>query len=377
VNDIRIETVETKKALKKFIKFPWKVYQNDANWVPPLIMEVKDKLDRKRNPFFEHAEMSLFLAYKEGHIAGRIAAIIDANHNSRHKEKIVFFGMFECFDDSDVSKALLNSATAWGRERGMNVLRGPVNLSLNDECALLIEGFDSPPSIMMPYNPPYYMDLLERYGLSKARDLYAFQMKKGYIAKGKIRSVIDRIKDKTSLTLREVDLKHIIRETQSIAYIYNEAWKHNWGFVPWTQPEMDHTAKNLKQFADPHLILFAEDKGRPVGFAFALPNYNEIFKKMKGKLFPFGILIFLLQRKKVKGMRVLVFGILDQYRNTGISYLLYKRLEENAIREGYQWCETSWQLEDNEAVNRFTESLGGKIYKKYRIYEKTITEQPL
>ena len=372
MSDICIETVNTKKALKAFIVFPWKIYKDDPNWVPPLLMEVRDKLNRKKNPFFEHADMELFLAYKNGKLAGRIAAVIDENHNNTHHERIIFFGMFECIDDFEVAKNLLDHVKAWGIERGMTVLRGPVNLSMNDECAFLIEGFDSPPTIMMPYNPPYYLNLMDKYGMVKAKDLFAFLVKKGLLAKEKVRSVIRRIEDRTSVTLRNVDLKNITKETESIAYIYNEAWKDNWGFVARTKTEIDHMAKNLKRFADPGLIVIAEDKGRPVGFGFGLPNYNEIFKKMNGRLFPFGIIRFLLLKKKIKGVRALVFGVLKEYRNTGISYLIYSNMEKHGLEAGYEWFEPSWQLEDNEAVLYFSKSLGGNIYKKYRIYEKPL-----
>jgi hypothetical protein len=171
VNTVRIEKVTTKKDLNAFIKFPWKVYKGDPNWVPPLIIDVKEKLNRKKNPFFEHSEMELFLAYKNGKITGRIAAIVDFNHNEFHNEKVVFFGMYESFDDLETTRALLDTAAAWGLERGMDTLRGPMNLSMNDECAFLLEGFDSPPMIMMTYNPCYYLELMEKSGLGKAKDL--------------------------------------------------------------------------------------------------------------------------------------------------------------------------------------------------------------
>jgi len=373
MSNIQIKTVKTKKEKRAFIKFPWKIYKDDPYWVPPLLMEVRDKLDKKRNPFFEHAETELFLAYKNGELVGRIAATIDDNHNQTHDEKIVFFGMFECIEDFSVAESLLDHAKDWGIERGMTILRGPANLSLNDECAFLVEGFDSPPTIMMPYNPPYYLNMMDQYGMAKAKDLLASLMKKGYTAQGKVQAIIKRIEGKTSVTLRDVDLKNIHKETGSIAHIYNEAWKDNWGFVAWTQKEMDHMAKNLKQFADPGLIVFAIDKGRPIGFGFGLPNYNEIFKTMNGRLFPFGIIKFLLNKKKVKGTRALVFGILKEYRNSGISYLIYSRMEKHALEAGYEWCETSWQLEDNETVLHFSKSLGGEVYKRYRIYEKDLS----
>lgn len=374
VSTVRIEKVATKRDLKAFIKFPWKVYRGDPNWVPPLIMDVKEKLDRKKNPFFEHAEMELFLAYKDEKITGRIAAIIDGNHNEFHEEKVVFFGMYESYDDLETAQALLDKVAAWGLERGMETLRGPMNLSMNDECALLLEGFDSPPMIMMTYNPRYYLDLMEKCGLTKAKDLYAFYMSATEDMVKKIQAIVNEIKKKSSISLRAVNMKKLDEDVEKIKYVYNNGWEKNWGFVPWTEKEMDHMAKKLKTFADPDIVIIAEDKDRPVGFAFALPNYNEVLIKLNGRLTPLAILKFLIYKRKIESIRAVVFGIVKEYRQTGLSYLLYSEFEKNVKRKGYKWGETSWQLEDNEAINRFVGSIGGEVYKKYRIFEKRISD---
>jgi GNAT superfamily N-acetyltransferase len=370
VSDIRIKRVDTRKDRKNFIFFPWKVYNDDPNWVPPLLIDFKEKINKKKNPFFEHAEMELFLAYRDDKITGRIAAIIDENHNNFHEERVVFFGLYESFDDLDTAEALLNTVSDWGKERGMDILRGPMNLSMNDECAFLLEGFDSPPVVMMSYNPRYYLELMERCGLVKAKDLYAFFMTKDHEAAEKVNQVVEKIRKTSQITLRKVNLKKIEEEAERIKYIYNNAWERNWGFVPWTEKEMDHMAKKLKTVADPALIILAEHKGKPIGFTFGFPNYNEVIKKIGGRLTPWGIVRFLYYRKKIKGIRAIVFGVIKEYRQTGVSYLLYSELEKNTLSEGYEWCETSWQLEDNEAINRFVASLGGKVYKKYRIFER-------
>jgi len=372
MSDIRIKKVETSKERNTFIRFPWKIYKDDPNWVPPLIADIKERINKEKHPFFDHADMDLFLAFDGDDIKGRVAAILDENHNTRHNEKVVFFGFYESYNDGDITRALLDKVCEWGEERGMNVLRGPVNTSLNDECAFLLEGFDSPPVFMMPYNPPYYLDLMEAYGMSKIRDLYAFLMEKNEEADKKLETIVKRIESQTNIKLRTVDLKRVDEEAEKIKYIYNHGWENNWGFVPWTDKEMEDMAKKLKQIADPDIIALAEEKGKPVGFGFALPNYNEVLKKMNGRLFPFGFIKFLLNRKKIKGIRVLVFGILREYRMTGLSYLLYSRIYKNALKKGYKWAETSWQLEDNEAVNNFVMSIGGRVYKKYRIYQKNI-----
>lgn len=370
--DIHIEEVKTKKDLKKFIYFPWKVYKNNPNWVPPLIKDLKERLDKKKNPFFEHADMELFLAYRDNEVVGRIAAILDENHNKVHNEKIVFFGLYESFNDFETAKSLLDKVAAWGRGKGMEVLRGPMNLSMNDECAFLLEGFDSPPVIMMTYNPPYYLDLMEKCRLVKAKDLYAFYMRKDHKAAEKVKAVVKRAREEINVNIRTINMKNLDEEVRKIQFIYNNAWEKNWGFVPWTENEMSYMVKKLKKIADPSLVILAEDKDKPVGFAFGLPNYNEVIIRMNGRLTPLGIIKFFIYRKKIKGMRGVVFGILKEYRLTGLSYLLFSELEKNAKAQGYEWGETSWQLEDNVAINRFVDSLGGKIYKKYRILEKRI-----
>ncbi len=370
---LEVQPVSNKKELKEFILFPWKIYRGDPNWVPPLIMDMKEKLDRKKHPFFEHASMELFLARDGREVVGRVAAVCDDLHNQVHQEKIVFFGLFESINDEAVARSLLEAAANWGRERGMKVLRGPMNLSMNDECGLLIEGFDSPPVIMMPYNPRYYVDLMEKCGLEKAKDLYAFYLTRDHEVAAKVKMIVERVQKEMKVRLRLVDMRHLEEEARKIQAIYNEAWSRNWGFVPWTENEMKHMVKRLKQFADPHLVIFAEDQsGRPVGFAFGLPNYNEVLKKLNGRLTPWGIVQFLWLRRRIKGMRAVVFGVVRDYQHTGLSYLLYSELEKNALRRGYEWGEMSWELEDNEPILRFSESIGGKIYKKYRIYQKAI-----
>lgn len=372
MSHIRVKKVGTRKDLKNFIRFPWKVYRDDPNWVPPLIRDVKEKLDIKKNPFFEHADRELFLAYKGDEITGRIVGIIDRNHNAFHNEKVVFYGMYESLNEVDTASALLGAVAAWGNERGMDTLRGTVSLSLNDECGFLVEGFDSPPAVMMPYNPLYYLELMEKNGQVKAKDLYAFLMTRDHATAEKVRLIVEKIKTMTTVTCRPINLKNWEEEAEKIKFVYNSAWEKNWGFVPWTENEMKHMVKSLKSLADPDLVVLAEDKGRPVGFCFGLPNYNEVLAKMNGRLFPFGFLKFLLGRKKIKGMRMLVFGVLKEYRAAGISYLLATEVEKQGIQKGFEWADLSWTLEDNDAVNKFAASLGGKVYKKYRFYEKKI-----
>jgi GNAT superfamily N-acetyltransferase len=373
MDGIEIRKVETKGDLRRFIRFPWRVYKGDKNWVPPLLLDMKDRLNRAKHPFFEHAEADYFLARRGPDIVGRIAAIIDRNHNQAHQEKTAFFGLYECFDDLEAARALIDTAAAWSAERGMNKLRGPVNLSMNDECAFLIEGFDAPPVVMMSYNPRYYLDHMDKCGLAKAKDLYAFLKGRARSLSPKAEEFLERLRKSDQFSFRTVTKARLQQDALNIAAIYNVGWQKNWGFVPWTDSEMKHMAKNLAQFADLDLVFFAEHKGRTVGFASALPDFNQVFIKMNGRLFPFGILKFLVGRRKITGVRAIVFGVVPEFMHTGLAYLLYDEFEKAIIAKGYQWCELSWQLEDNDAINRFAASIGANLYRKYRIYEKQIT----
>lgn len=372
MDSIRVDCVYSRRDFKEFLRFPWKVYRGDPKWVPPLLQDMKEKLDPKRNPFFEHAEMDLFLARRGGRTVGRVAAILDRNHNAFHNETIAFFGLYESLDDPEAAAALLDAAAAWGKERGMTVLRGPMSLSMNDECAFLAEGFDAPPAFMMPYNPEYYLGLMTGSGLAKAKDLYAFIMSRDHTTAQKVAVFVEKARQTIPVTMRTLDPKNIDGEAAKIVSVYNSGWQKNWGFVPWTEAEMRHVIAKMKSLADLDLVILAEVEGRPVGFAFGLPDYNEVLRKMNGRIFPFGWLVFLLNRRRIKGMRALVFGLVPEYQHTGLAYLLYAELERNGIRNGYVRGELSWQLEDNDAVNRFAASIGAELYKRYRIYERPI-----
>lgn len=372
MNGLQIKKVRTKRELADFIRFPWAIYAGNPHWVPPLIADMKQKLDRRRHPFFEHGEADFFLAARDGELVGRVAAIVDRAHNEHHRDRMGFFGLFECRDDLEAARALLDTAASWIRDRGMDTLRGPMNLSMNDECAFLLEGFDSPPVVMMPYNPPYYIELMEKCGMSKARDLFAFRMDRGHGTSQKVQAAMSKIPDPDRFRFRTFDRSRLYEDALTIARIYNSGWRNNWGFVPWTDAEIKHMARNLVRFADPDVVLFVEQEGRPLGFAFGLPNLNEALAKINGRLFPFGFLKLLAARKKIKGVRAVVFGVVPEVMHTGLAYLLYDRFEKALLAKGFEWGELSWQLEDNEAINRFAASIGAGIYKKYRIYEKKI-----
>jgi len=364
-----IRPVTNKTDLKKFIRLPWKIYKDHPHWVPPLIRDVKFKLNREKHPFFEHARMELFVAENGNEIVGRIAAVVNERYNEFHHEKLGFFGMFECVDDLETARLLYTAAEDWCRKEGMDRILGPVNLSMNDECGFLLEGFDLDPAIMMPYTPEYYLKLSEECGYIKAKDLYGYLKGEVGVVE-RIAKLVERVKSKEDVVVRPMDMKNFSKEVEIIKDIYNAAWEVNWGFVPMTPAEMDLMAKELKPIAEPELVLFAEVKGEPVGVAITLPDLNFVLKKLNGKLGPVQLLKFFYYKRKIKGLRSVIFGLKKEYRRTGINVVLYYETEVRGARIGYEWCEMSWNLEDNEMINRFDEAVGGKLYKKYRLYEK-------
>jgi hypothetical protein len=368
LSDIRVRPVASPVEMLQFIDFPWKIYKGDKNWVPPLKAQTIKLLDKSRNPVWEHAERELFMAWQDGMPAGRIVAIVNQNHNRTHKDKAGFFGFFECINDSDISKALFDAAKKWVGERGMTVLRGPVNPTMNDEIGFLLEGFGSPPVIMMPYTPEYYLDLAGKYGMRKAKDLYAFFKD----SSTGIPVRVERIKRKTRVEIRSLDKKNFRRDVEIIKGIYNKAWEKNWGNVPMTEKEMDILATTLRNVCEPELVKFAFVKGTAVGVSIVLPNLNELFKKFNGSLNLFNRIRFLAGRGKIKGIRAMVFGFIEGFRQTGLPLVLYFETERSGRKLGYQWVEISWNLEDNDLINKFAVMIGARIYKKYRIYETPV-----
>ncbi len=376
MSSIEIKKVESKKELKQFIKMQWNIYQNDPNWVPPLIMDRMDLLNKEKNPFYQHAEMDLFLAYKGGEIVGRIAAITNENHNKFHEDNSGFFGFFESIDDQEVAKQLLDTVKSWLKEKGKDGIMGPVNPSSNDEAGLLVDGFGSPPFVLMCHNPPYYQKLIENNGLTKAKDLWAWFID-SETANANIPEKMYRVAEKTQkkygLTIRNINFKNFKSEVKNLKEIYNNAWSKNWGFVPMTDAEFDHMAKDLKQVADKDFIYIVEKDGKAIGFSLTLPNINEVLKKIKnGKLFPFGLFKLLFGIKKVTTVRVVTLGIVKEYQFGGFSSIMILKTIKTAFDKGLFGGEMSWILEDNQAMNSPIESLGAKVHKTYRIYHQNI-----
>jgi GNAT superfamily N-acetyltransferase len=378
MNSLTVEPVSRAEELLAFIKLPFRIYRDDPYWVPPLISERKDFFNPKKNPFFEHADVTLFLARRNGEVVGTIAALIDHNHNAFHEEKAGSFGFFETIEDYGVAEALLSTACDWAKERGMEVIRGPLNFSQNQECGLLIEGFDESPVIMMTYNPRYYIDFIERFGFVKAHDLYAFIAERAdfsEVAKfpPKLLRVAEKAGEKKRVKFRKVDMANFDRELEMVKKVYNKAWERNWGFVPMTDAEFDHLAANLKPLLDPNLVFIAEIDSEPIGVSIALPDLHQPLKHMGGQWFPFGWLKFLWYRWKIDTVRLLIMGVIEEHRRSGIDALFYLEIGREMLKKKqYRRLECSWVLESNEAMWRILERIGAHRYKTYRIYEKSL-----
>jgi hypothetical protein len=378
MSEIVINKVTNEADKMKFIKFPWKIYKGNPYWVPPMIFDVRNTLNTKKNPLYQHSKLELFLAYRGNEIVGRIAAIVNDNHNKFHNDKVGFWGYFECINDKEVSKALFDAAKDFLLENGMDTMRGPINPSTNDEIGLLTNAFDKPAVMLMTYNPEYYISLVEDYGNEKVKDLYAYVVRDSIIKDekkmGKLERVSQIVLKRENLNIRKINLQDFDNEVNIIKEIYNQAWVKNWGFVPMTDDEFRYLAKNLKAVVDRDFIYIAEFNGKPVAFSLALPDYNQIFIKMNGKLFPFGVFKLLLNKKKIKGIRLITLGIIPEYQKKGTEAVFILNTIKEGIRKGINEAEISWILEDNAPMVATADNLGADKYKTYRIYDKQITD---
>ncbi|HDS09926.1 MAG TPA: N-acetyltransferase [Firmicutes bacterium] len=375
MSEIKIYPVKSKSDLKRFITFAWKIYKGDKNWVPPLIREKLKILDKEKSPFFDHGAADFFIAYRDNAPVGTIAAIRDDNFINHQKSETGYFGFFESINDTEVANTLFSTAEKWNIDQGMKEMIGPMNPSTNDECGLLVKGFDRPPVVMMTYNPEYYIKLYESYGLEKRKDLFAFWARIKDNIPEKIARVAELMKKRGNIQTRGVNLNNFSEELENLKKVYNSAWSENWGFAPMTEKELDLLADGMKDLVIPELIRFAFIDGEPVAFIFTLPDYNEVFIRMNGRLSPMGILKFLWFRKKVKNVRLILLGIKEGHRRKGIDAILYYESLKEAEKYGYEFAEFSWVLEENVLVHRAAEIIGGKVYKTYRIYGKTFDSQ--
>ena len=373
---VSVAPVTGTRDLDAFIRLPWRLYQDDKNWVPPLLRLQGELFSPRHNPFFQHADVCLFLARRDGKVVGRISAQVDHEHNRYHDERTGFFGFFECDNDQPAAMALLMAAEDWLRARGMERIRGPLNFSINGEIGFLVEGFDSPPQILMPYTQPYYLGLAEGYGYEKVQDLYAWRWDRQPVPEGPARMVRE-LRSRPEVSVRIANMNRFDDEVRTILELYNEAWSDNWGFVPATEAEASQMSRDLKFIADPHIVPFVEIDGRPAGVALAVPNFNEAIHDLDGKLFPFGFikLLWRLKVRRPRTGRLLLLGIRKEYRTrryAGLAYLLCDEIYHQARKRGYEWAEFSWTLEENRLINSLISKIGCRHYKTYRIYEKRL-----
>lgn len=369
MSSISVQPLTSPAQKRDFIKFPWKIYKGNPVWVPPLLRDRRKLMDKKSNPFYKQADAEFFLATRNGEVVGRIGAIVNHNHNKEHNEKIGFFGFFESIDDQEVASALLLTAQRWVSERGMTGIRGPASPSVNDEYGLLVDGFSDPPAILMSYNPPYYAKLIENYGFTKAKDLYAYKVQRESVFSEKFVRGVDILKKRSGLVIRTLDMKNFDSEIKVLKDLYNRAWQYNWGSVPMTSEEFDSLAKDLKPIVVPGLVLIAEFKGEPVGFSLSLPDLNQALKyNTRGWLLP-GVIRLMIHKKKIKRVRIIVLGVVPEFRKTGAGGILLYEAGKHGIDLGYYIGEASWVLEDNVMMNRAAEFMNGERYKTYRIYE--------
>ena len=368
-HELQVEEVKNQQDLMTFIRFPWEVYRGDPYWVPPLIKDQLLKFD-PNHPFRVHSEMILFLAYRGGKVVGRIAGIIDHHYIEFHQEKVGFFGFFESIPDVEVAGTLLSRIADWLKGHGMEKMAGPMNPSTNDECGLLIEGFDSSPCLMMPYNPRLYPSLLEGFGLRKRMDLYAYLLQEPTFHLTRLDRITERLrKREPQLYVRPIQLRHFEEELKIVKEIYNQAWSKNWGFVPMTDEEINLTAKELKPLVVSELILFAYWGKEPVAFSVSLPDYYEVLKHLNGKVGLLGAVKFLYYSKKINKIRVMLLGVKHDFQKKGVEGLLYIETFKRGNKKGYHNAECSWILEENILMQHGIEAMGGKRYKTYRIYE--------
>ncbi len=372
---IQVRPVSSKKELAAFIDFPHDLYKSDSNYVPELHIAQKDLLSPGKHPFHSHSQVQCFLAYDGNEIKGRIAAVLNTNHNQFKNAKDGFFGFFDVVNDANVSKLLLNEAATWLKNKGADKIVGPVSPSTNEACGLLVEGFDKPPVAMMTYNKPYYLDLLAAEGFTKQTDLLAYDLPTSSVDKRTVQmkeALLKRLNN-NNITIRNVNLKDFKTDVEKILEVYNTAWAENTGFVPMTEEEFKYLAKDLKMILDKDFCLLAEHNGKVIGFALAIPDINQILIKIKrGRLFPTGIFKLLFGKSKINYVRVLALGVVEGYRKMGIEAVFYAHIIEQAAAKKIKGGEASWILENNELMNNGLKKLNATVYKRYRILEKAL-----
>ena len=373
---LEIVPVASRRDLRRFVGFPWQLYneRDHPNWVPPLRVAVYDALDERKNPFYRAAARALFLAVRDGTVVGRIAAIENRAHNEFHQDRVGFWGFFECVDDQAVADALFSAAEGWLAARGLETMRGPMNPSTNYECGLLVEGFEHRPTFMTAWNPAYYATLCERAGMAKAKDLLAFWFDgetTGYELPEFVARQAQRALADGRLTFRDLDPSRFDEEVAALWGIYNDAWERNWGFVPMSQAEFLHMAKDMKSLLDPRFAFMAEIAGEPVGFMLALPDYNAVLRRNRsGRLLPFGVPLLLWGKRRIRDMRVIALGVKTSARSRSILALFTHEIMRRGSLYGKNGAEASWLLEDNQLIVKPMRAMGARERMRWRVYER-------
>ncbi|HVF71254.1 MAG TPA: GNAT family N-acetyltransferase [Chthoniobacterales bacterium] len=376
MSEIEIIRVRSRAERDAFIRFPWRIYANDPAWVPPLLVERKEFIDRRKHPFFEHGDAALFLARSGGEIVGRIMASDDPKYNALQQLNVGFFGMFESVDDQRVANALLDAAANWLRQLGRDRVIGPIDYSIFYLCGVLLEGFEFPPTVLTAHNPPYYRGLIEAAGFEKEIDLYAWWLADPTEAAARLGRLAGALKKRRPITLRQANLRDVAGESRKMLQIYHQAWASNWGFVQFTEKEFEFMTKELKPILVPEFIWLAEVEGKPVGFSLCVPDINVALKKINGRLTTFGLPIglakLLYHKSRIKTVRLIAMGVVPKHRRHGVAEMLVLRsIEEAMIKRGFVG-ECSLILENNRMMNRFLEAIGAEKYKTYRIYRRSL-----
>jgi hypothetical protein len=378
MGSLTIRPVRTRRELKRFVKVPFRLHRESEQWVPPLVFERMQFLDRKKNPWFEHGEAEYFIAERDGEPVGRISAHVDSRWDSYQGGNDAMFGFFETAEDPEVVRALFGAASEWAAGEGRERILGPMDFTTNDEIGILIEGFERQPMILEPWHPPYYQRLIEAEGFAKTMDVLMWELRMGELKEGEkfdpsIHEAAEKALHDEGITIRNMRRREMAAEVRRFMDVYNEAWGSNWGFVPITDAEVEFQAKNLKQVLDEEWTFIAEKEGEVVGAALTLPDINQVMAKLNGRLLPFGWAKFLLGRRKIDRLRVFALGVKHDYRHTGVAAGLYlEHIKMAAQPDKIHWGEMGWILETNEPMNRAMEGMGGKIVKKYRLYERSL-----
>ena len=369
----KLEIVEVvgRSLRKQFIDLPWTVFPTGSNYVPPLKMDFARLIDPRRHPFWEFSKQSLYLAFRDGRPVGRIAAIVDERYNSYHNEKMGIWGFFDCLDDQDAAAGLFQAAEQWARLQGMNFMRGPLNPSTNYEVGLLVEGYESFPVLMMPWNFPYYSNLVESCGYAKEKDLLSWRIYKTDPLTPKIERLAQRVRRKTKITIRPLSKKDYLSDVRLLVDIYHDAWNENWSFVPLSDNEILEMARNLKRALEPDLTFFVNYEDEPVGVAMVLPDFNPLIKEFNGSISIPGVIRYLFRHRNVTGFRAMMGGVKKKVRNLGLPVVIFDYLNKLLRNDPrFQYFEMGWNLEDNDAINKLESAVGAHIRTRYRVFRK-------